>query len=272
MIVDPDFPDHWKTRMLVALLGDDEAAPVYVLRLWGHCQNRKSELFDMPTVAIKAICRFSGDAETLESALQESGFISRDGKTVTVCGWSDYNASLVANWENGKKGGRPPKSGTEKRPVQNPPETHGLSQPKPNENPPETHGAPDKRREDKRREEENTPHSPPGGATPERDVIAYLNSKAGRAFEPVEANLRPIRARMREGATVEQIRAVIDRKVKDWSGTDMAVYLRPETLFRASKFASYVGSLPATTGPPWWIERGFGSETAAIAAGEAATA
>lgn len=134
MIVDPDFPDHWKTRMLVDLLDGDEAAPVYLIRLWAHCQNRKTSTFALPSAALKALCRFPGHANKLESSLAASGFVRREGDTLIVCGWSEYNASLIANWENGKLGGRPPKN----KPDPNPPETHG----KPMGNPRATHPEP----------------------------------------------------------------------------------------------------------------------------------
>lgn len=131
MIVDPDFCDHWKTRMLVDSLDGDEVAPLYVIRLWAHCQSRRAWVFEkLPAAAIRAICRCSTDAAELEEGLAKSGFIERDGDTLTVIGWDEYNATLIANWRNGKKGGRPtksPKSTLEKKPVANPSKTHGLA-------------------------------------------------------------------------------------------------------------------------------------------------
>lgn len=130
MIVSPDFPDHWKTRMLVDLL-NDESAPVYLIRIWGHCQNRKTSVFtNLPTAGLKALCRYNGDAEKFESAFVTAGFIRREGDNVIIHQWDEYNSSLIANWENGKKGGRKPKA--------NPTETHGL----PMANPIETHSEP----------------------------------------------------------------------------------------------------------------------------------
>lgn len=106
MIVDPDFCDHWKTRMLVGLLGGDESAPVLVLRLWAHCQNRRQSHFDnLSANALRALCRFSGDADELEAALAGAGFVVRDGSSLTVCNWDQYNASLIAAWKNGGRGG-----------------------------------------------------------------------------------------------------------------------------------------------------------------------
>jgi uncharacterized phage protein (TIGR02220 family) len=80
----------------------------------------------------------------------------------------------------------------------------------------------------------------------EAELIAYLNEKAGREFEPVEANRKLLRARLAEGATPEKIRAVIDAKVTQWADDPkMAQYLQPATLFNATKFAQYVGALGA---------------------------
>ena len=133
MIVDPDFLDHWRTQMLVDML-DDPCAPQYIIRLWGHCQNRRSWVFDdMPVPATKAICRFPGDSEEFEKALIDCGFLAREGSTITVVGWDEHNASLIANWTNGARGGRPKGSTkeTRKKPMGKPSEN-------PSDNPQET--------------------------------------------------------------------------------------------------------------------------------------
>jgi uncharacterized phage protein (TIGR02220 family) len=79
-----------------------------------------------------------------------------------------------------------------------------------------------------------------------QEVLEHLNSKTGRHYRPVAANTDLIRNRLREGASVEDCKAVIDAKHAEW-GHDpkMAAYLRPATLFNASKFAQYVGQLGA---------------------------
>lgn len=74
-------------------------------------------------------------------------------------------------------------------------------------------------------------------------ILTYLNDKAGTAYRAVDANVDLILARLKEGATPDEIRAVIDRKVSAWSGGDMAAYLRPATLFNKTKFAQYVGEV-----------------------------
>lgn len=72
-------------------------------------------------------------------------------------------------------------------------------------------------------------------------VLAHLNLKANRSFEPVEANLKPIACRLIDAQDDESgVLAMIDRQVAIWgSDAKMAAYLRPATLFNAVKFRSY---------------------------------
>ncbi len=73
-------------------------------------------------------------------------------------------------------------------------------------------------------------------------VVEYLNEKAGTKYRAgTESTARHIRARLKEGYTVDNFFTVIDKKVAEWKGTDMEKYLRPETLFGA-KFESYLNA------------------------------
>ncbi|WP_284076321.1 hypothetical protein [Herbaspirillum aquaticum] len=194
MIVDPDFLDHWRTRMVVDALHGDELAPLYIIRLWGHCQNRKSDTFEIPSAGIKALCKFSGDAALLEKALIDGDFISRDGQSVTVVGWSEKNASLIAAWKNGSTGGRPKKNPAEThgKPMGNPWETDG----EPSENPSQTGSKPI--REEKRREEltTTTPNGVVGG-----NVVALPKQKPDCPHQEIIAiyhEVLPMCPRIRE--------------------------------------------------------------------------
>lgn len=108
MIVEPDFLDHWKTRLLARLLGT-ELAPIYVLRLWAHCQQRKTDRFTgwNPDV-LASVCRWDGDGKKLWDAMLQT-FLESDGDDVVAHDWGESNAGLISAWTNGKKGGRPPK-------------------------------------------------------------------------------------------------------------------------------------------------------------------
>ena len=73
-------------------------------------------------------------------------------------------------------------------------------------------------------------------------ILDYLNEKAGTHYKPVDSNLKFINARLKD-YTIEDLEAVIDKKVREWKGTKMQPYLRPETLFNATKFESYMNGL-----------------------------
>ena len=77
-----------------------------------------------------------------------------------------------------------------------------------------------------------------------KEIISFLNEKTGRNYRPVPANLEPICARMKEGATLQELRQVVAKKTREWSSHEsMAMYLRPATLFNRTKFAQYQGEL-----------------------------
>ena len=78
------------------------------------------------------------------------------------------------------------------------------------------------------------------------EVIAYLNERTGKQFRArSRENARVIGARLSEGFSVSDCKQVIDNKCADWlNDSKMAQYLRPATLFRASKFEGYLNETP----------------------------
>ena len=71
-------------------------------------------------------------------------------------------------------------------------------------------------------------------------IIEHLNSRAGTNYKPTtKETQKHINARLNEGYTLDDFKAVIDRKCSEWLGTHMAEYLRPQTLF-SPKFESYL--------------------------------
>ena len=78
-----------------------------------------------------------------------------------------------------------------------------------------------------------------------RAVIEHLNEVTGKSYDyRRDSSSKPVTARLNEGYTVEDCIKVIDVKASEWLRTDMRKYLRPETLFRASKFESYLQQAP----------------------------
>lgn len=78
---------------------------------------------------------------------------------------------------------------------------------------------------------------------PYEDIVSYLNSKTGKTFKASSSKTRAlIKARMKEGFTLEDFRTVIDNKCGHWlHDAKMQEYLRPSTLF-GTKFEEYLNS------------------------------
>lgn len=75
-------------------------------------------------------------------------------------------------------------------------------------------------------------------------VIQYLNDKTGSKFRATPSHTKFIDARIAEGATPQDLIAVINRKCLEWlDDPKFSQYLRPSTLFNATKFNDYVGQL-----------------------------
>ncbi len=74
------------------------------------------------------------------------------------------------------------------------------------------------------------------------EVLDYLNLKAKKRFSHSDSHFKFINARLKEKKTVEDLKAVIDLKVKEWaSDSKMKSYLRPKTLFNSENFDGYLG-------------------------------
>lgn len=75
-------------------------------------------------------------------------------------------------------------------------------------------------------------------------VLDYLNQQAGTTFSAKGGNnLQLIAYCLDKGFTIEDCKTVIDKKVKDWKGSDYSKFLRPITLFAKNKFENYLNEL-----------------------------
>lgn len=74
------------------------------------------------------------------------------------------------------------------------------------------------------------------------EPIVYLNEKAKTKYDPKnKANRELVKARFSEGRTLDQFKAVIDKKVAEWlTDEKMHKYLRPSTLFSRTHFEEYL--------------------------------
>jgi len=74
-----------------------------------------------------------------------------------------------------------------------------------------------------------------------KEIIDYLNMRTGKNYRYNNKNTQGyIKQRIQEGYTINDFKIVIDKMCVEWMNTNMEKYLRPETLFRPSKFESYL--------------------------------
>ncbi|GDZ83152.1 hypothetical protein LCIT_03940 [Leuconostoc citreum] len=75
---------------------------------------------------------------------------------------------------------------------------------------------------------------------PYKEIVDYLNEKTGSKYRSSGSKTKSlIKARTNEGFNLDDFKTVIEKKAKEWSGTNMEKYLRPETLF-GTKFEGYL--------------------------------
>lgn len=97
-------------------------------------------------------------------------------------------------------------------------------------------------------EVEYTLSGKPDDSFPFQEIFDHLNKVTGKGYRGVEAHKRLIRARMNEGHTLEDFKSVIDFKFAQWKDNEeMVGYARPDTLFAASHFDSYLQEARAVT-------------------------
>lgn len=120
-----------------------------------------------------------------------------------------------------------------------------------------THGVimddslPERKGKEQGKEGEQGKERSPAGKLPclASEAIDYLNSVIGSKFQKKGKSLSHANARLEEGHSLDDLKAVINAKWLEW-GKDpkMAQYLRPETLFGASKFDGYLIAAKASGG------------------------
>lgn len=95
-------------------------------------------------------------------------------------------------------------------------------------------------------------------STPEIEIINFFNEVTGRNQRVIPSNIKPIKARLNDGYTMEQIKKVIITKTMDWKNNpDMAVHLCIETIFRPSKFEKYINQVIAIEQNPQLYQKHY---------------
>ena len=73
-------------------------------------------------------------------------------------------------------------------------------------------------------------------------IIAHLNEVTGASYRAETKKTQSLIAdRLSEGFALEDFYRVIDKKHREWTGTEFAQYLRPQTLF-GEKFEGYLNA------------------------------
>ena len=79
--------------------------------------------------------------------------------------------------------------------------------------------------------EEEPKKTPKKETVPYKEIIDYLNEKAGKDLKhTTKQNQNIIKARFNEGFTLEEFKQVIDNSMA-WKGTESEKYIKPTTIF-----------------------------------------
>lgn len=85
-----------------------------------------------------------------------------------------------------------------------------------------------------KRKENNSPAPSAEQHISYKEIIDYLNKKTKAHYKASsKVNQRLIKARFKEGYTLEDFKTVINNKAFEWQHSDMWKYMRPSTLFGA---------------------------------------
>jgi len=83
-------------------------------------------------------------------------------------------------------------------------------------------------------------------------IVEFLNAKTASKYKHTSAKTQTlIKARFKDGFTLEDFKQVIETKTAQWLGTEMEKYLRPETLF-GTKFEGYLNESTRSNGGDTW--------------------
>ena len=149
-----------------------------------------------------------------------------------------YIERCAVNSANGLKGGRPKKQSVETKTEKSERITVKRTNTKKADNDNDSDN--ELKEKDKAEKESLMPAS--------QEIIRYLNETVGTKYSHSSKNtVSLIKGRMQEGHTIDDFKHVIDVKASEWKGTEQEQYLRPETLFCAKHFESYLNQKKKVT-------------------------
>lgn len=206
-----------------------------LLRLINYYFNTESYI-PLKTQMVLRKLRIADELETVEILLDEFFVKSRDGwrnKQIDKA-ISEYQKRAERNKINGKSGGRPKNKDLEK-PNGLPDENQSATENKPNGN---LNYKPLTTNQELETNKEITLSDNSDAIT----VLTYFNEVCSSKYKSTtKSHIENINARLTEGHSIDDCKAVIDSKFIEWVGDPrMAGYLRPSTLFSTGKFQGYL--------------------------------
>lgn len=160
-----------------------------------------------------------------------------------------FKPQILANnrkYENGCKGGRKKpnqnQSGTKTEPNKN----QTITKPKPKRNQNVTKAEPNDNDNDNENDNENGNDNASGLASQTRNglfpsLLSFMNSETGGSFTETEQFDNLVQGLVDEGYTESDIKTVIRKKSREWSGDKMRSLLRPSVLL-GEKFEEYLNA------------------------------
>lgn len=87
--------------------------------------------------------------------------------------------------------------------------------------------------------------------TPELEILQFFNEVTGRRARPIKSNITAIKARLKDGFTIEEIKKAIIVKTIQWKNDpEWSKHLCIETIFRPKKLEKYVNEALAAEQNP----------------------
>jgi uncharacterized phage protein (TIGR02220 family) len=238
--VTPDKPEVSRLAEILGISVDEVVGKLLRLWIWVDQQSLNGHAMRVTLSTLSSRCGHAGFAD----ALREVGWLEGQDMALTFPNFDRHNGKTAKNRALAKE-----RQVTHRSRSRN---ADGV-----------THALPEKRREEgyitttDSKNENLTPTNQnlskrdkgPNLQKQARGLLAFLNEKAERAYQPTDVNLDFIVARLKEGYTETQCRQVVAMQVRAWKDDEvMSEFLRPATLFNREKFNQYVGKLvPAAT-------------------------
>lgn len=236
------FLDHPKIIKLRRQLGWEGFESLLRLWCWAAQYRPDGALSGMDEEDIEIAAQWSGEPGMLVAVLQALRLVDKEECSFVLHDWKEHNGwaahakersekarkAAEAKWNKEKNATSNATGSAKCNAPSNAPSPSPIPTPTPIEKPP------------------IVPQQGDGVKIPFKEIIGHLSEKTGKRFSHTsKANQRLIRGRWEDGYRLEDFVTVIDNMTAAWAGdAKFEPYLRPATLFSASKFEGYLNQTP----------------------------